>query len=142
MMKHFYVGVKGVICIDNKVLLLKGADESGGTYWDMPGGRIDDAETIQEALQRELQEELPSLRQFSQGKIVTASRHYKDLKDGLGLLFLFYRIDAEPFEVVLSSEHLEYRWVGKDDIDSLINDTSTFLSPSYLEVLTVALDKH
>ncbi|HZW60779.1 MAG TPA: NUDIX domain-containing protein [Candidatus Babeliales bacterium] len=56
----FYVGIKGVIVNNNKVLLLKSKSKiDDGQFWDLPGGRMESNETIQEALIRELIEELP-----------------------------------------------------------------------------------
>lgn len=126
--KTFYVGVKGVICIDNKCLLLK-RQKADETYWDFPGGKISGSETIEEALRREISEELPSLTTYTIGGLIEATRLHKDLKDGNALLLLAYQITAEPFEVELSEEHVGYRWVAKDDIPELLADTSIRLTP-------------
>ncbi len=46
-MKTFYVGIKGVIIKDGKVLMLRANTETGRRdMWGMPGGRIDNDETI------------------------------------------------------------------------------------------------
>jgi 8-oxo-dGTP diphosphatase len=52
------VGVGGMILRDNKVLLLlrKKAPESG--FWSLPGGRVEFMECLEDALVRELREEL------------------------------------------------------------------------------------
>jgi 8-oxo-dGTP diphosphatase len=139
MLKEFYVGVKGVIRAGDKVLILKKKDQLGNYFWDIPGGRIDDSETIEETLHRELKEEIPSLGTYSQGEIISAYRLPKDLKDGLGLLLLFYRIDTEPFDVLFSAEHEEYKWVGAEDIDSLKKDEEVNISPGYLDAVVSCL---
>ncbi len=139
MLKTFYVGVKGVIRVDNKVLLLKKKDQSGNYFWDIPGGRIDDNETIEETLNRELKEEVPSLGNYSQKKIISAYRLPKDLKDELGLFLIFYRIDADPFSVSFSDEHEEYRWVSANDIDQIRNDMHAYISPGYLNAVLECL---
>jgi 8-oxo-dGTP diphosphatase len=55
---HPKVGVGGVILDDGKVLLLlrKKAPEAG--YWSLPGGRVEFMERVEDALKRELKEEL------------------------------------------------------------------------------------
>lgn len=53
--KNFHIGIKAVIVQNNKALLLKDPRFNG---YDLPGGRIDKDEDIEEALKRELFEEL------------------------------------------------------------------------------------
>jgi ADP-ribose pyrophosphatase YjhB (NUDIX family) len=60
-MKTFYVGVKGLIINDGKVLLVRG-ETTGRDFWDTPGGRMDDDETITQTLDRELREEHTHIR--------------------------------------------------------------------------------
>lgn len=58
-MKTFGVGVKAVILRDGRVLLLKRAataPQYAGT-WDLPGGSVEDGETLESALAREVREE-------------------------------------------------------------------------------------
>ncbi|PSR11094.1 MAG: NUDIX hydrolase [Bacteroidetes bacterium] len=51
---RFPVSVKGICILDNKVVLLK--NERG--EWDLPGGKLEKDEKIENALQREISEEL------------------------------------------------------------------------------------
>lgn len=115
MTKDFNVGVKAIIKIDGKCLLLK--SEQG--YWDLPGGRINDDETILHALKRELHEELPSMDTYTIGQIVHAHRLTKDLPDSKGLLLLFYLVDAAPFEINLSDEHVGHCWVDEKSVNNI-----------------------
>ena len=50
----FPVSVKGIIIIDNKVVLLKNERQK----WDLPGGKLKKKEQIEECLIREFSEEL------------------------------------------------------------------------------------
>ena len=53
-----YIGVYGLIIKENKILLIK---KNGGPYdgkLDLPGGKIEFNESIEDALKRELQEEV------------------------------------------------------------------------------------
>jgi 8-oxo-dGTP diphosphatase len=113
-MKHFFVGVKAIIAQDGKVLLLK--DSSRPDFWDVPGGRIDDNETIEQTLLRELHEELPNHQNPKIGKLINAYRVPGSIKDDLGLVLLFYKVDVElPQDVQLSDEHTAYEWVSFEE---------------------------
>lgn len=112
-MKHFFVGIKAVIIKDGNILLLK--DSSRPDFWDVPGGRIDEDETIQQALLRELREELPSHSNPRIGKLLNAYRIPGSIKDNLGLVLLFYKVDVDfEGEITLSDEHTEYAWLPFD----------------------------
>jgi 8-oxo-dGTP pyrophosphatase MutT (NUDIX family) len=139
MLKNFYVGVKGIIRVGDKVLLLKKKDQSGAYFWDIPGGRIDDGEDIKTTLQRELKEEVPTLGDFIQGEILGAYRLPQDLKDGLGLLLVFYKVTAEPFTVSYSDEHEGCMWVGTSDLNEIRNGAEAYISPGYLDAVIEAL---
>lgn len=137
MIKDCHVGVKGVICVGDKCLVLKRND---GTllYWDAPGGRVDDDESLKETLTRELSEELPCLKSYSIGKVVDAYRLGKNIKDGRGLVFVFYRVDAEPFEVELTDVHEGFVWVGKEDVHTLLT-SGPHIEQGYYDAIVAAL---
>lgn len=114
VMKNFFVGVKAIIIQDGKILILK--DSSRPDFWDVPGGRIDDNETIEEALRRELREELPTHANPRIGELINAYRVPGSIKDDLGLVLLFYRVDVDfDGEITLSTEHESYEWVSIAD---------------------------
>jgi 8-oxo-dGTP diphosphatase len=122
MMKYFFVGVKGVIIRDGKILLLRGS--SRPDFWDVPGGRIDEDETIEEALLRELSEELPSHRNPRIGELLNAYRIPGSIKDDLGLVLLFYKVDVDfDSEITLSDEHTEYAWLSRQEALKIGSDT-------------------
>jgi ADP-ribose pyrophosphatase len=52
------VGVGAIIVEQDRVLLLKRLKEPEAGYWSIPGGAVDFGETIEDALKRELKEEL------------------------------------------------------------------------------------
>ena len=137
MIKDFNIGVKGVVKVKDKCLILKSI-KNENPYWDIPGGRIDDNENLEDALKRELSEELPSLGKYSVGKILNAYRLSHDLKDGKGLLLIFYEIEADNFDVKLSSEHVEFKWVSIKDLPDLLT-SETPIEKGYYEALENAL---
>lgn len=111
----FNVGVKAAILHDDKILIAKHATKG---FWDVPGGRIDDNESIEDTLRREIAEELPNVKLTGIGKSICAYR-VPDLilENGGGLVLLVYAVDAEYDEnnIELSSEHGEMKWATYDE---------------------------
>jgi 8-oxo-dGTP pyrophosphatase MutT (NUDIX family) len=111
----FNVGVKAAIIKDEKILLVKHATKH---FWDVPGGRIDDNESIQQTLERELLEELPGSRLIGIAEVVCAFRVPDIILENDGGLFLVvYKADVEfdNQRIVLSGEHSEAKWASYDE---------------------------
>lgn len=112
--KVFNVGIKAAIVKDNKILLVK---HTAG-YWDFPGGRIDDDESIEQTLRREISEETPNAKVNSIGEAICAYRIPGDaFEDGRGLVLIVYRVDADfpDGHVEISDEHTEVWWATFDE---------------------------
>ncbi len=137
----FQVGVKGVILNnENKILLLKEKNYSGTGYsWDIPGGRIQDNDSIQETLERELKEEIKNLNTWKLEGIIHAHRVQKNFPNGLGLFLVFYKIITNLDEKVeISSEHEDFKWIQRNDIDKLGKDTTVLLKPHMRDAIECA----
>jgi len=52
------VGVGGIVLLNDQVLLAKRAQEPGKGIWTLPGGMVELGESLEEALRREILEEL------------------------------------------------------------------------------------
>ncbi len=134
-----YVGIKGIIMQDNKVLVLKCKDIlRNRLYWDLPGGRMEDGETIVDALQRELHEELPVIKNIQIHNLIAASKLPHKVADGQGLVLLIYKVTADLPSVVLSNEHIGYKWVNRDEITLLSNEAE--LSGEFQKILQQSLE--
>jgi 8-oxo-dGTP diphosphatase len=106
--------VTGLLRRGDKVLV--GQRPVGNTlagHWEFPGGKIEKGESPEEALIRELQEELGIEAEV--GKLKLASTHsYGDT----GIVIMFYEVlfwKGEPKNV----HHMELRWVKPDELKAL-----------------------
>lgn len=118
MMTPFNVGVKAVIERDGKVLIVRGGSDRD--FWECPGGRIDGDETVEQALRRELEEELPGITNINIGRILHALRVPGMVLGDKGLFLVWYHVRADfPKGVQLSDEHRAYRWCNQDEVHEL-----------------------
>ena len=78
MTKLVHVAVGVIINTDGKILIAKRPlSAHQGGLWEFPGGKVDDGETIQQALVRELREELAVNVQASE-PLIQIRHHYPD----------------------------------------------------------------
>lgn len=104
-----------VIIKDNKILLLKRNNEPFVGSWDLPGGFMQEKETPEQALIREVEEELG-------GKATTITfiktQHGTHLwkKDIVPILTSVFLVEING-EITLDAENSEYRWVALKDLD-------------------------
>jgi 8-oxo-dGTP pyrophosphatase MutT (NUDIX family) len=110
-LKKFYVGVKVIIKDKRGYLILKHVNE----YTDMPGGRVDDNETLDQTIRREVAEELPGTVVLSVNGLRGAYRILRDVDKDTGLILLYYLAEAKlPKKIKLSSEHKSYMWINEE----------------------------
>ena len=82
--------------------------------WLLPGGRINKGENYLDALKREIKEET-GIENFNTNKILDIDSWIENDKGTYVVTFL---IDApDVSEVKLSEEHIQYAWVGLNDLD-------------------------
>lgn len=110
----FHVGVKAVIVQDAKILLVK--HKVRGT-WNLPGGRIDTDESIEETLRRELKEELGLQFDVVVGDVVYAFRDPSlTFIEGNGVILVAYAVNlADGEQLAASDEHSDIAWMSFDD---------------------------
>lgn len=114
--QSYYIGIKGLIKnAQGSVLILK--DNSTGK-WEVPGGRIDQNQAIEEAFRREMSEELPGSVVNSFGGVIFAAQGDFIVENDHKLMLLFFETDVElPEETNLSDEHSELAWVNNANIE-------------------------
>ena len=109
-------GVDASIKNGTKVLVLrrKKGDALPGMYV-IPGGAVEDGETLEHALEREVTEETGL-----HVKNILEYLLYFDIElNGTGKIRIFvFSVDADIIEVKLT-EHDDYKWISRDQPDTL-----------------------
>lgn len=133
--KHqsYNIGVKALIVKDDRVLLLRRHDVG---KWDLPGGRINQGESIKATLTRELREELPGSGRPRVHEIVYAEQADFMLPGGNGLMLLCFRVNVTlPAAPATSPEHDEVCWASVSKIRRM------GLQPPFRHAALLALKK-
>ncbi len=114
-MKHYNV-VAAVVLQDGKYLCMqKGKTKFDYTSYkfEFPGGKIEPGETPQEALKRELLEEMNFPIEVDQ-ELITVSHTYPDFS--ITMTAFLCRALAPTF---VMNEHVAFEWRAKEDLSSL-----------------------
>ncbi len=103
--------VAAVIKKDNKYLIAqRNRDKHFAFYWEFPGGKVNNNESFENALKREILEEL-SINIKINNKI--SSERFKDEKINVEVhYFLCEKLDEE----IILSEHEDMKWVFKKNL--------------------------
>lgn len=97
-----------------QILAAKRSDVESGPAWEFPGGKIEAGETAEEALRREIQEELGCGLQLVL-PFDTIEADYP----GFHLSMEAFICTLTPKSTPSPREHAELRWITKDDITSV-----------------------
>ncbi len=109
----------------DKYLAIKRApnDRYGQGDWDLPGGKMEKNESVKQSLVSEVREETGIIIKEEDiskvSSIFDQSSEHKKYKGYWYILMCFFATTTE-FNVVLSEEHTDYKWVTKDELLKLI----------------------
>ena len=104
--------VAAIIKKDNHFLIVKrNRKKHLGLKWEFPGGKVQENETFEEALIREIKEEL-NIKISLQDKL--AEEKYKDEKIDIVLHYFLCTQESGTIEL---NEHEDLAWVEKKDFD-------------------------
>lgn len=112
--RRFFIAVKGIIVFDGKFLIVRRSENARAEigYWELPGGRLEFGETTEDALRRELREEV-GLEVEILRPMTTWSLIRENQAQTVGITFLCRYFGGE---VTISHEHDEFAWINSDEI--------------------------
>ena len=106
--------VGAVITRDRCVLAAqRGLSGNLAGLWEFPGGKIEDGESPENALEREIREELEC--EVAVGREVTTTVHDYDFGQVILTTFYCELVDGNPE----STEHAALRWLAPHEFDSV-----------------------
>jgi 8-oxo-dGTP pyrophosphatase MutT (NUDIX family) len=140
MRKLFYISLKALIRNKGKILLLT-KNVGSETYWDLPGGGIEDFDTFETTLKRELIEEVKGVTNITIIDQIASSWELdrKFVQDDNRQLVIFYLVDADVSNIQLSLEHSGYKWIDVNNLDEIFNSKNPILLEGYKNALQKAL---
>ena len=120
MAMKLQVGVKALIKNDQgEYLLLRRSqvmENETEAHWDIPGGRIEPEEPLEDALRREIKEET-GLEILDKPVLLGAQDIFVKKAD-LHVVRLTYSLQGSG-DIIISDEHQEMRWVKPNEVITL-----------------------
>ena len=105
--------VAGLILQNNKLLICQRPNfKDHPLKWEFPGGKIKNDETNEEALIREINEEL-SIKVINCDELISYNFNYKDLNKNV---FIYFYLVNNFSGKVLNNFHKELKWIEIKDI--------------------------
>ena len=111
-MKTIHV-VAAIICDDDRIFATQRGYGDWKDYWEVPGGKIEHGETAEEALHREIQEELDSEIAIGD-KLTTIEYDYPEFHLSMEC-FLAHVTEG----CLVLKEHEAARWLKKNELDTV-----------------------
>lgn len=116
---------------DRRLLFCRMAPDRGvfPGQWGFPGGGIEPGERMEDALRRELREELGIEVADVRPAFFKDCLHDKIFADGtvrpLYMIFLLFHCRATTDQLRLNPEFTDYRWVGEEEVETLELNSET-----------------
>ena len=118
--------VVGLVWSRRGELLLCRMNPDRGVFpgqWGLPGGGIEPGERMEEALRREMREEIGVEIENIRSAFFKDCLHDKTFADGsvrsVYMIFLLFHCTAMSDRLRLNQEFVEYRWVTKNDLSGM-----------------------
>lgn len=105
--------VDAIITFQGKFLLLQRKNPPVQGAWWLPGGRVRRGETLEDAVQREVQEETGLT-----GRIIRQVGVINQIFPECHTISIYYLMEAESSLVTVNAEHSAYQWVSELPSDS------------------------
>lgn len=115
--RSFYVGVKGIIRRGESILILR---DAGRQKWELPGGRLDQGQDMNEAFSREIAEEIENAAAEELGDTVHVAIGDFTVENDHSLILVFREAKVTlPTDIKLSDEHDDSKWISALELDDL-----------------------
>lgn len=117
------VGVAAVILRDREVLLVQRGKMPGKGEWSLPGGLVELGETVQEALHREVWEEV-SIEIEILGLVGVYNRIVKDVNNNIQFHYVIVDYCAQIVSGTprAGSDAASARWVAEEALENFTKD--------------------
>lgn len=103
----------GIICHKDKFLIaLRIRTKKPALVWEFPGGKVEEGETLQECLKREIKEEL-DLEITVKNFLMTTDFNYEFGSIRMEVFFA----SAETDKIGKMDSHEDYRWIKTEELD-------------------------
>jgi len=104
---------------EGRYLVLKRRDTETAFpgMWGFPGGKVEDNDTIEEALRKEVDEETGL--KLKPGKMLLKDASFVR-PDGQTVKIFAYLVEAESGQPIrISGDHTDYRWISREDLKTI-----------------------
>lgn len=131
----YHITVKVILVYKNKFLIVKRSNRTGKkiqSLWELPGGGVNIGEDPQNALIREVKEEIGIT--LNSLKPVLVWHMKRDEGEIIGITYLCY---VDDNKLSLSEEHVDYAWIKTDEIKNydLIGNLQNDLNKIFSDII-------
>ena len=124
--------VIGIVENEEKILLIKRERDDFIGLWGIPGGKVEECEHIDEAVKREMLEEIGINMKFE--KLLGFCTEIMHDKNSTSLIYVcLLKIDNDD---VIKNAEFKYKWFSKQDIidaDNIIGSDKVFIEKFYIK---------
>ena len=128
----YRVSVKALIIDKDKILLVKEWDDE---WWSFPGGGIEHDESIQQALYREINEELGIQSKDIKSNLDILHTGIGAVVEELPMTNLFVRVDIPVDKIKLTKDVIKYKWFDFEDLSKLLIVPTTLDTDQLLSII-------
>lgn len=97
---------------DGKILIARRRHPLMGYHWEFPGGKLEEGESLEDCLKREIMEELGIM--ITVGRLVSSRKHVLNCQSAIVLYA--YHAEYISGEIVLT-DHDAIAWVTREELE-------------------------
>ncbi|GIP31663.1 NUDIX hydrolase [Paenibacillus sp. J2TS4] len=149
MKYHRHLGVYGICCQDNQLLVVHKTDGPYRNRFDLPGGTIERDESIIQAIYREFQEETGFVINVNHNIGVSEFIVPYSLRDCSHIqhiaILLEVSLEGSCESILISDDTAGWSWInvdeiGEDNSSPLVQAAKAYLETDHLEWISVTYD--